>query len=260
MRKLAFEPGESLIHKLYPVTKLLWLLLASCLLFIINNGYLLISVASAFLLLLIKIHPQIWRVRGFRVVLATGWFLFLLYVIFVKGGHILLDPGPQSLVITSKGIETGLIYCGRFFTIVFLSYIFILTTDPSKLAYALMKIGIPYRFGFMLVTALRLAPILEEEGRTIYQAQLVRGIRYDRAGPRKILLLAQQFLTPLLVSSLRRADRLFFSMEGRGFGRYDQRTFRDRTRPTRLDLFCSLGLFIFFSIVTLIDSGAIFSL
>jgi energy-coupling factor transport system permease protein len=99
-----------------------------------------------------------------------------------------------------------------------------------------MSIGLPYRFGFMFVTALRLAPILEGEGRTIYQAQLVRGIQYDRRGIGNVIRLSQQFLTPLLIGALRRADKLVFSMEGRGFGQYPSRTFRRQQSPSATDI------------------------
>lgn len=252
---LAYIPGNTLAHKLYPVTKLAWLLIASFLLFILSNGYFVICIASVFFLLLMAIQPQVWKLRGFRFVLGTGLTLFILYLLFIKGGQILLNPGIGFLRITTEGIATGLLYCGRFFTIIFLSMIFILTTNPSQLAYALMQIGIPYRFGFMLVTALRLAPLMEQEGQTIYHAQLVRGIRYDRAGPKKLFLLIQQFLTPMLINALRRADRLYFSMEGRGFGQSTHRTFRESIQPTKLDFYCSLGLILFFSIVIVLDIG-----
>jgi len=257
MHKLAFTPGKSLVHRLYPVTKLFWLVFISIILFAISSGYILIGIAGILFLLLMVIQREIWDVRGFRFVLATGFFLFLLYVLFIKGGYSLLNPGPRFLRVTSEGIETGLLFSGRFFVIVFASYIFIITTDPSNLAYALMRLGLPYRYGFMLVTSLRLAPILEDEGRTIYQAQMVRGVRYDKAGLKKILLLIRQFLTPLLIISLRRADRLFFSMEGRGFGREKNRTFRKKIRPTWLDLYCSLGLLMFFTIIILFELGGL---
>jgi energy-coupling factor transport system permease protein len=134
-----------------------------------------------------------------------------------------------------------------------MSYIFILTTDPSDLAYALMKIGLPYRYGFMLVTALRLAPVMEEEGQTIYRAQLVRGIRYDRGNLRKLLLIIQQFMTPLLISALSRADKLVFSMEGRGFGKQSQRSFRKRPSLTKLDLIVSFGLTLYFAMLIILN-------
>jgi energy-coupling factor transport system permease protein len=255
MHKLRFNSGKSLVHRLYPLTKLFWLLLASVILFFLTNGVLLFGVSIIFLLLLCGIHPPIWRVRGFRFVLSTGFVLFLLYLVFIKEGHTLLNLGPNFLKITTGGIDAGLLYSGRLYTIVFMSYIFILTTNPSQLAYAMMQIGLPYRFGFMLVTTLRLAPILEEEGRTIYQAQLVRGVQYDRGSFRKLFLLIQQFLTPLLISALRRADRLFYSMEGRGFGRYENRSFREHSHPSKLDLFCSLGLVFFFAFIFFVESG-----
>ncbi len=255
MHKLAFIPGNSLIHSLYPITKLFWLIFASIILFIISSGYLLMGMAAIFLLLLFSIHPQIWKVRGFRFVLTTGLVLFFLYLLFVKDGQTILNADLEIFKITSNGIEAGLLYCGRFYAIVFMSYLFILTTNPSQLAYALMRLGLTYRYGFMLVTTLRLAPILEEEGRTIYRAQLVRGIRYDQGNLKKILLLVRQFLTPLLISSLRRADRLYFSMEGRGFGRYKKRTFREHSQPTKNDLFVSLGLIIFITGLIVIDLG-----
>ena len=255
MHKLTYHPGKTIIHMLYPITKLFWLLFVSVIVFILHSGILLIFCAAVFFTLLVMVNPDIWKVRGFRFVLLTGMVLFCLYVVLIKDGQTLLIPGVDFLRITSGGLDLGFRYSGRFFTVVFVSYIFILTTDPSRLAYALMRLGIPYRFGFMLVTALRLAPILEEEGRTIYQAQLVRGIRYDRAGIRKIVLLSRQFLTPLLVSSLRRADRLFFSMEGRGFGRTTKRTFREKDQPTRLDVFSSLVLILFFTIIIILEAG-----
>jgi energy-coupling factor transport system permease protein len=255
MHKLRFIFGKSLVHRLYPITKLFWLLLASVILFILTNGYLLIGTSFIFFLILLAIHPPIWKVRGFQFVLWTGFVLFLLYLLFVKDGQALLKLKPNFLTITSGGIEAGLLYCGRFLSVVFLSYIFILTTNPSQLAYAMMRLGLPYRFGFMFVTTLRLAPILEEEGRTIYQAQLARGVQYDRGSFRKLFLLIKQFLTPLLISALRRADRLFFSMEGRGFGKYDGRSFREQSHPTRLDWFCSLGFLIFFALIFIAESG-----
>ncbi len=257
MRKLAYQPGNSIIHRLYPVTKFAWLLLGTALLFVLSNGYLLFLTAIFFMLILISIAPKIFSIRGFRLILLTGTILLLLYVIFDKSGTLLFDPGMNFLRITKGGLLTGLLFSGRFVSIVFLSYLFILTTEPNQLAYALMKLGLPYRFGFMLVTALRLAPIMEDEGRTIYHAQLVRGIRYDQGGLKKILLMIQQFMTPLLISALRRADKLVFSMEGRGFGKYQTRTFRRTASPTHLDITISFALLIFFILMIAINYGGL---
>jgi energy-coupling factor transport system permease protein len=247
MRKLSYQPGSSIAHQLYPLTKFGWLLIATVMFFLLQDGRLLMATAGLCALALFFINQDIWATRGFRFVCTTGIALFLLYLVFDKSGQVLFDPGYDFLVISSGGLMMGLRFSGRFLSIVFMSYIFILTTDPSDLAYALMKIGLPYRYGFMLVTALRLAPIMEEEGQTIYQAQLVRGIRYDRRNLHKLLLIIQQFMTPLLISALRRADKLVFSMEGRGFGKQPVRTFRKRPSATYLDLTLTLGLILLFA-------------
>jgi energy-coupling factor transport system permease protein len=253
LHKLSYKPGVSLAHQLYPLTKFVWLVAGSVLVFIIQDGRLLMTTACFSFLVLFAINRQITRVRGFRLALFTGIVLFFLYLIFEKSGQVLFDPGINFLTITSEGVLMGLRFGGRFLSIIFLSYIFILSTDPSDLAYALMNFGLSYRYGFMLVTALRLAPVLEEEGRTIYQAQLARGIRYDQLNLRRIILLFQQFLTPLLISAIRRADKLVFSMEGRGFGAYSDRTFRKRPTATYLDIVISLSLVLYFVIMLILN-------
>ena len=257
MRKLSYQEGETIIHCLYPLTKLCWLILGTIFAFLLTNGYLLLIVSSVLLIVLLLINHAIWKIRGFRLVAATGLILFVLYLIFEKSGSTLINFDIPLLRITSGGLNTGLRFSGRFFSIVFLSYIFILTTDPNHLAYSLMRIGLPYRYGFMLVTALRLAPILENEAQTIYRAQLVRGVQYDKKNFKKLFLLMQQFLTPLLISALQRADKLVFSMEGRGFGRYKERTFRCQTSLTSLDMIVSVSLSIFFGMLILINYGVI---
>lgn len=242
LRKLTYRPGQSFFHRLYPLDKLIWLLLLSVLILIITKGALTLALAFLALVILVALFPQIWKIRGVRLVFFTGFFLFVLYLLFDKTGAVLWNTGPDLFKVTQNGLSSGLLFSSRFLAIVLLSYIFILTTNPSELAYALMRVGLPYRYGFMLITALRLAPILEDEGQTIYQAQLVRGVRYDQGSLKRIPLLVQQFLTPLLISALRRADKLVFSMEGRGFGQYSNRTFRQRAIPTYRDLIFNILL------------------
>lgn len=257
MHKLSFQSGNTTFHRLYPLTKFVWLLLGSGLIFLISNSYLLLLTTMISFCILYNINPKIWHIRGFRLALLTGLMLFVLYVLFEKQGLLLIDPGIRFLSVTSEGLQTGLLVSNRFLCIIIISYIFILTTRPSDLAYALMKLGLPYRYGFMLVTALRLAPILEEEGITIYRAQLVRGVQYDRSQIKKFILLIEQFMTPLLINALRRADKLMFSMEGRGFGQFNKRTFRKRTEVTMLDLYINLTLIIYFTSIIILNYGGI---
>jgi len=252
MRKLSYHPGSTVIHRLYPLTKFIWLVLGTTLILLLSESILLVSIAIVSLVILHLIYPDIWRVRGFRFVFLTGLFLLILYLLFEKVGRVLWDPGIDLFIVTTVGLDMGLRFSGRFLGVVFLSYIFILTTSPNDLAYAVMKSGVPYRYAFMLVTALRLSPILEGEGQTIYRAQLVRGVQYEKSGFKKLFLLVQQFLTPLLISAIRKTDKLVFSMEGRGFGMHKNRTFRQQSSLTTSDaaawvvMLLLTGLFLLF--------------
>ncbi len=244
MIKLGYQPGNSVIHRLYPLTKLAWLLSITSLAFFLSSGIRVVLLAAILFTLLMVLYAGVWRVRGFRFACITALMLFILYLLFDKSGPAVAGDPVHLFSITLGGLDSGLVFSGRFLAIIFVSYLFVLTTDPSSLAYALMKFGVPYRFGFMLVTALRLAPLLEEEGRTIYRAQLVRGVRYDKGGLRKMIILIRQFLTPLLITALSRADKLVISMEGRGFGKTKQRTFHRQTHPTGRDFIAIILLLL----------------
>ncbi|MCJ7694093.1 MAG: energy-coupling factor transporter transmembrane protein EcfT, partial [Anaerolineaceae bacterium] len=117
-----------------------------------------------------------------------------------------------------------------------------------SLAVALMKMGIPYRYGFVLITALRLIPILQEDIKTINRAQMVRGVNFHSNLMQKLWVLPRQFLLPVLVVSMKRVDALNFSMEGRCFGKYSNRTYLQQEKFTFWD---RLSLFILAGIVTL---------
>jgi energy-coupling factor transport system permease protein len=229
MNKLSFQPGSSFFHQLFPLTKLLWLILGSIFVLLNKNSTLLILFSMLCIFLVWWIDHNFYNIRGIRLVFMTAFTLMMMHILFNKSGELIIEFPVKIFNLTTEGLQFGILFSARFLSVVFLSYLFVLTTNPSDLAYAFMKIGIPYRWGFMLVMALRLSPIMEYEGKTIYRAQLARGVRYDQKSLKKFLLLIQQFITPVLISALRRADKLVFSMEGRGFGKYAHRTFIQKT-------------------------------
>lgn len=231
--RIAYQAGDSAFHRLHPLTKGAWLIAGTVLVFAVPSPWLVIAAVALLLVSFALAGARLGRVRGTRLFGTTALLLGLLQVLFVREGATLLDVGP--LVVTSGGLERGVYVAGRFLSVVLLSYLFVLTTEPNDLAYALMRAGLPYRYGFALITALRLVPTFEEEGQIVYNAQLARGLAYDVRSPRRFLTLARQFVLPLLVSALGKVDSLAVSMEGRCFGKYPTRTFLREVRATRLD-------------------------
>jgi energy-coupling factor transport system permease protein len=236
--RIAYQPGHSLLHRLHPLVKAAWLIFGTVFVFAVRSPWPVAAGVTILLLAFPLTGNHLARVRGTRLFITTALLLGLLQVIFVREGTVLLEVGP--LTITSGGLAAGLYVAGRFLSVILMSYLFVLTTEPNDLAYALMRAGLPYRYGFTLITALRLVPIFEQEGQIVYNAQLVRGVQYDvgraaRLNPRRFLTLARQFLLPLLVSALGKVDALAVSMEGRCFGKYPTRTFLREVHATRAD-------------------------
>ena len=229
--RIAFVPGTTWLHRLHPVVKVGWLIFGSLFVFIVRSPWPVLGVLGALVALWLRLAPG--RVRGLRLAVGTSGVLAVLQMVFRPGGATWAVLGP--LRVTAEGVRAGLYVGARFLDVVLLSYLFVLTTEPNLLAYALMQVGLPYRFGFALVTALRLVPVFEQEGETVYRAQLARGIAYDRSGPGRWLTLARQFFLPLLVSALGKVDAMAVSMEGRGFGQHPRRTFLREVRFTRAD-------------------------
>jgi energy-coupling factor transport system permease protein len=237
--KIVYQPRASWLHGLDPLVKLSWLAGLSISLFVISNPLWVLTVLLGSVALFPLANLGLRRdVRGIRFLATMGILLFLLQAVFNHTGAPILKAslGPVNLVVTDGGVSAGIYVGGRFLSLVLMSYLFVLTTDPSALAYALMRIGLPYRYGFVLITALRMAPIFEIEGNTVYQAQLTRGVKYDVRSPRKFVTLARQLILPLLVSALRKVDELAASMEGRCFGKYPTRTYRRTPGYTRWDI------------------------
>jgi len=232
-QRITYQPGHSILHRLHPLVKMSWLLFGTVLVFIVRSPWV-VLVAVALLVLAFPLAGlRLGRVRGTRLFITTALLLGLLQLFFVHEGEALLQIGP--LTITVGGLQAAVYVAGRFLSVILLSYLFVLTTEPNDLAYALMRAGVPYRYGFALITALRLVPVFEQEGQTVYHAQLARGVQYDVRSPRRFVTLARQFFLPLLVSALGKVDALAVSMEGRCFGKYPTRTFVREVHATRLD-------------------------
>jgi len=232
-QRITYQPGSSILHRLHPLVKMAWLLFGTVLVFVVRSPWLVAAVAALLVLAFPLAGLHLSRLRGTRLFVTTALLLGLLQILFVHEGETLLQIGP--LAVTVGGLQAAAYVAGRFLSVILLSYLFVLTTEPNDLAYALMRAGVPYRYGFALITALRLVPVFEQEGQTVYHAQLARGVQYDVRSPRRFVTLARQFFLPLLVSALGKVDALAVSMEGRCFGKYPTRTFVREVHATRLD-------------------------
>lgn len=111
-------------------------------------------------------------------------------------------------------------------------FLFFQTTPPEALSNALLKMGVPYPFAFVLSASMQFVPVLVRRLGNIRDAQRARGIPIE--GGLSLLLHLPALAGPLLIQAFKFADELAEAMEARGFG-IPGRRFRQEPRFRWMD-------------------------
>ena len=177
-----------------------------------------------------------------------------MHLVFVREGALLwqIDIFGLRLKIWSLGLNHGLLLVSRFFNIIGSSYLFVATTDPNRLGYALMQAGLPYRYGFMLITALRFIPLFFLELEQVRRAQMAKGIDIEKLSLKNFLLTVRYLFIPLVLSALSKVDALTISMESRAFGLYPQRSYLEKQPFTGKHRLAAAAVFVLSLILLLL--------
>lgn len=225
-----YYPGDSVLHRLDPRTKLVgtMVFIISLFLFRTFGAYL---VATVFLAVVIKISkvPFKFMVKGLKSILI----LLLITMVF----NLFLTPGTPvfriwKLVVTREGILQALFMAIRLVYLIIGSTVMTLTTTPNNLTDGmekglspLKKLHVPvHEVAMMMSIALRFIPILMEETDKIMKAQRARGADFESGGLIKKAKSMVPLLVPLFISAFRRANDLAMAMEARGYRGGDGRT------------------------------------
>ncbi len=102
---------------------------------------------------------------------------------------------------------------------------FFTVVHPVKLTRALYDMGMPFKFAYTFVLALRFLPLILDELATINNAQKSRGYDIDRVNPALNVLKMFPLTIPLILSALKRADTIALAMDLKAFNAYPKRTF-----------------------------------
>ena len=111
-------------------------------------------------------------------------------------------------------------------------FLFFQTTSPEALSNALLKMGVPYSFAFVLIASMQFVPVLVRRLGNIRDAQRARGIPIE--GGLSLLIHLPALAGPLLIQAFKFADELAEAMEARGFG-IPGRRFRHEPRFRWMD-------------------------
>ena len=113
--------------------------------------------------------------------------------------------------------------------------IFFLTVHPDELSQALIQMRVRFEFAFAMSMAMRYVPTLAQEAYAIMDAQKTRGVELDKGSLLTRIRNIIPIIVPLIIVSIRRALSIAESMESRGFGSCEKRTYMERLRFKRRD-------------------------
>ena len=243
-----YFPGNSVIHRLDPRTKLIMTVLYIVALFV-AGGWLSYAAMLVFLLTCIRISriPLKSIVRGMKPLVIIVIFTGILNLFYSDGGKVVLRL--WALTVTTEGLKRAVFMVGRILMLVSGTFLLTYTTSPISLTDGLeslmgplKKLRVPvHELSMMMCIALRFIPTLIEETDKIMSAQKARGADFEAGSILQRAKALIPVLVPLFVSAFRRADELATAMECRCYQGGDGRTKMKLLRYHRND-FTALGI------------------
>ena len=232
-RLLTYAPKNTWIHRLSGVTKMLFFVLWS-IAGMLTYDTRVLAVMLAISLLIFKVSKTEWKQVGtvFKFIL---FFLFLnLITVFlfspyqgteIYGTKTVLFHIAGRYSVTTEQLFYEFNIMLKYFTVVPVVLMFMVTTNPSEFAASMNRLGISYNVGYAIAIALRYVPDVQSDFTKIKHAQEARGIEMsNKASIFKRLKNMANIIFPLIFSSMDRIDVVSNAMELRGFGKKKKRT------------------------------------
>lgn len=156
-------------------------------------------------------------------------------------------------VVTSEQMLYQVTKTLKYASVVPLGIIFFLSTNPSELAASINRVGVSYKAAFAFSLTLRYFPDLIRDYQDISAAQQCRGLdlsKKEKLGKRIKNIL--NITIPLVFSTLERIEIISNTMDLRGFGKENKRTWY-AAKPMKRNDYVALAI----SIVLLLCSIAL---
>jgi len=231
---------RTMLHGLDSRTKIIAFAFLSGMLLVFNDPRYLAAMVLGLLVLgaLGRSLRNYNRVRYLALFLfLTSWVAWQFYI----RGTVVTRFGPVAL--THQGILYGLSAGMRVACAVLLGTLFLSITGIEELMAGLIRLGLPYRIGFVLSVTARLVPLLALALGDIVQAQTARGLDLSSHNPFRRARQLFPVLVPFLVFSARHASRLAMALESKGFRPSGARTYYLQLVMRRRDFVVLLALF-----------------
>ena len=216
LTSFGYFPGDSLLHRLDPRFKLLFITLLS--LVCLNLYFISLGIFTSLLLGFI-IYSRLPLKSGVKEL--RYFFVLLLFVFMAR----VLSTGGASLIevkfisVSKQGLTAGFLVCWRLAFIVLLGFTLISTTRPAEIKAAVQWYLKPVPFipqkkvAMMMGLILRFVPVIFDQAAETSDAQKARCVQNRRNPVYRLIKLG----FPLMRRTFERADDLVAAIEARGF-------------------------------------------
>lgn len=235
-----YEGKDTIIHKVDPISKLLYILAIILIPIILPTMTvaLICLAVSTIIILLAKIIRKV-------IPLVSFSFLILLSIFIIQGLFKAENETPLfqigRLTFYMEGLYYALEISIRVLNILSAFAILVLTTKPSDLIETLVRKGVSPRLGYVLSSVLQLIPQMTATMGTITDAQRSRGMETE--GKLRVRLKAFiPLIGPVVMSSLLNTGERSMALEVRGFNSKTKKTFINEENISVYNRFIHWGI------------------
>ncbi len=243
-----YFPGNTIVHRLDPRTKLLAVILYVVALFVAKGivSYAVMAAVLAVCILASRVQMKALT-RGLKPIYFIIIFTAVMNLFFTGGTP--LGEGWILSHITHEGIHSAIFMVLRIVMLIMGTFLVTYTTSPIQLTDGLenllsplKKLRLPvHELAMMMSIALRFIPTLIEETDKIMSAQKARGADFESGNLLQRAKALIPILVPLFISAFRRADELATAMECRCYHGGEGRTALHVLRYKKADILVLLG-------------------
>lgn len=204
------------IHRLHPTVKVFALFIMFWSVYWVDHPLALLPLGILMLLAaqVTGSWPNFYALRWLFIPLI--FFTTLVWMVFYRQGTPLIETRIIHLSRASLvfGFGRGL----KLAELLATSVLFLSTTKVEEFTAGLLRLGVPYRVGFAITLAFRLAPLFIDSALMVVQAQSLRGYEFNQGGPFERVKRYVPVVVPVFMGALRKANNMAMALEARGFG------------------------------------------
>ena len=227
MRSLSlYQQGDSILHKLDPLTKILYIVVALALpsITVLVKVSIACIISGLLLITFAKVLKNMVPIVSFSTIVILTIFI-IQGMFYYANENVLFTLGPMTFY--REGMLYALKIGLRIYNIITSVSLLVLTTRPSDLIEALVRKGLSPKIGYVLSSILQIIPQMTTMMNTITDAQRARGMETEGS----LLVRMKAFiplLGPMVMSSLVGTRERAMALEVRAFSSSRKKTFLNK--------------------------------